>query len=64
MSILVSFHHTNEKLLQNFSEKILGGLRLKLTEKYNATLAKTQKDGEKLTEKCKAVFVFYFVGFT
>ena len=46
------------------AKKIFGGLRLKLTEKYNATLAKTQKDVEKLPEKCKAVFVFYFVGFT
>ena len=38
-------------------------LRLKLTEKINATLAKTQKGGKKLTEKRKAVFVFYFLGF-
>ena len=37
---------------------------LKLTEKFNATLAKTQNKGDKkLTEKRKAVFVFYFVGF-
>ena len=41
----------------------LGVLRLKLAEKCNAALAKTQKGGEKLTEKCKAVFVFYFAGF-
>ena len=41
----------------------LGSICLKLTEKFNATLAKTQKDGKKLTEKPKALFVFYFVGF-
>ena len=32
-------------------------------EKFNATLAKTQKGDKKLTEKRKALFVIYFVGF-
>ena len=34
-----------------------------MTEKFNATLAKTQKGDKKLTEKRKAFFVFYFIGF-
>ena len=52
--------------MKKFNEilaKIFLGLRLKLTEKCNATLAETQKSGEKLTKKRKAVLVFYFIGF-
>ena len=63
MSILVGFHHRNEKLLRNFDEKFFWVYALRLTEKCNTTLAKTQKGSEKLTEKRNAVFVFYFVGF-
>ena len=51
-----------KKRNENFA-KIFWGVHLKLTEKCNAVLAKTQKCGEKFTEKRKAVFVFYLVGF-
>ena len=47
----------NEILTKNF-----GGSTPKIDGKCNATLAKTQKGGEKLTEKSKAG-LFFFVGF-
>ena len=60
---MVGFYRRNEKHVTKFLRKKFLSLRLKLTEKCNATFAKTQNGGKKLAEKCTAVIVFYFVGF-